>query len=160
MTHTSQVIKSGITLFSSSIFINIFLIGFGIYFAHVLPKKEMAVFAVYGLLAGIVNILAWLGMNDTIFKNVPELVAKKNIKKASSLTKYALCVKISVVFLLSLLLFIFAKQVSVVFLKTETFSSLMRLVSVAVFMEAVSRTFDPVARSLQIFNKFAMIKIV
>ncbi|MFX0139845.1 MAG: oligosaccharide flippase family protein [Candidatus Hodarchaeota archaeon] len=160
MDHTKRILKSGSQLFGSQIVVNLFVLMFGAFFAHKLPKEEMAIFAVTNLLTGLITVLGGLGLSMTVYKMAPELITKNEKERAASLIKFNIFFNFMTSFILILLLILFLKMLSFIFLKGEELGNYNLIIIPLVFFENISSTFDTTLRSLQRFSTIAIIKII
>ena len=107
MTHSQQVMRSGIKLFSSQILVNLFSIGFTIFLAHVLPKTDFATFAVFGILSNLIQIITCLGLETSCVQRTPELIASGKRDEYSTILKTTFFKRVFLSVLLSFFVYFF-----------------------------------------------------
>jgi len=155
-----QVISSGLKLFSSQFLQNILLLGFGVYFAHVLSVEEMAVVSVFFLLTSLTPTFASMGLIDLLLWKLPVHLSNKEENEAGSLIKTIFIIQFLISFILSLLIIVFAKNISMIFLKTTEYSFQIQIIGLGAHIQTLMTFFDAVIRSLQQFGKLAKAKFV
>jgi len=155
-----QVISSGLKLFSSQFIQNIFLLGIGVYFAHVLSVEEMAVVALFFLLTSLTPTFASIGLIDLLLWKLPIHLSNKEENEAGSLIKTIFIIQFIFSFFLSFSMIVFAKDISMVFLKTTEYAFQIQIIGFASHIQTLIIFFDAVIRSLQQFGKLAKAKFV
>ncbi len=155
-----QVVSSGLKLFGSQFIQNVFLLGFGVYFAHVLSLEEMAVVSLFFLFTTLAPTFASLGLVDYLLRKVPEYLSNEEKVEASSLIKTIFVIQFLFSLLISVLMIVFAKDLSRTFLRTDSFEFQIQLVGVGALLQSSIVFFDAVIRSMQLFGKLAKVKIV
>ncbi len=155
-----QVISSGLKLFTSQFIQNIFLMGFGIYFAHVLSVEEMAVVALFFLFTSLTPTVASIGLIDLLLWKLPIYLSNKEENEAGSLIKTIFIIQFLVSFVLSFLMIFFAKDISMIFLKTTEYAFQIQIIGLGSHIQTLINFFDAVIRSMQQFGKLAKAKFV
>jgi O-antigen/teichoic acid export membrane protein len=155
-----HVISSGFKLFYSQFLQNIFLLGIGVYFAHVLSIEEMAVVSLFVLFTALIPTIASIGLIDLILWKLPIHLSNKETKEASSLIRTVLSIQFLVSFFLSLAMILFAKDISMIFLKTSEYAFQIQIIGLGAHIQTLIVFFDAVIRSLQQFGKVAKAKFV
>jgi len=155
-----HVASSGLKLVGSQVIQNIFLLGFGVFFAHVLSVEEMAVVSIYGLLTSVIPTIVSFGLIDLLIRAIPEYLSRKEKSEASSLITTVLLIQCLFSLVLSILLIVLSEGISQIFLKTPRLSLQIKIISIGAFINTAVIFFDAVIRSMQLFGKLAKIKIV
>lgn len=155
-----DVVSSGLKLFSSQLIQNVFLLGFGVYFAHVLSKEEMAVVSLFFLLTTLTPAIASFGLIDYLLRKVPEYLSEKRKSEAKSLIQSIFIVQLIVTILVAAAIIVFAEDLSELFLKTDSYSLQIKIIGLGALMQSLYIFFDAVIRSMQLFGKLAKAKIM
>lgn len=152
MSHAKQVMRNSAKLFGSRIGVSLFSVVFMMIIARILTKQEMAIIAVFVILTAIVNTIKGLGFAGTTIKKVPELISKKKDKEASRLIRSTLLYPTILGFIISVLIFIFAKDISFLILKDTSLDHFIRIIVIAVFLASIYDLSSLVLKSLQRFG--------
>jgi len=160
MSHSKQVIHSGIKLFSSRVLINLSSIAFTIFLAHTLSKTDFATFAVFGILRGIIAMTVNLGLETSCIQRVPELIAKGENNDASAIMKTTLLSRTILSAIFALLVFFLSAMVSRILLKTHEYDNIIRIMSLGILFSSLVDSLDLLAQITQQFGKISIIKVI
>lgn len=160
MRHSTKILRDGTKLLSSQGIITLSSIGFMLIIVRILTKEEMATFAVFGILAGIINVFTGFGLATTCIREVPELVARNQYKRACSMIKTAFLNQIVFSSILSLATFVFAEKISLIFLKTYDFSFVIKIMSIGFFLASLFNFLSLIMRAVQKFGSLSLTSII
>lgn len=158
--HTVQTVKNSIKMLLGQIGVNLFSLGFGVYFAHALSLKEMAVLAVSVLISNLFPMIASLGMNDTLMKKIPALLEQGREDEAKKYFMSSLNVQIITTTFLVCLSLIFYKEISTIFYKSALPFSTMIIINSYAFMRSLILITNAMIRARQHFGRLATVRIV
>jgi len=151
-----KVGKSSMKLASAE-FINVI---FGIFYFLIITrtfsKIEMATVAVMSVIMNISAMISGFGLHATNMKLIPEYVSKNEKEKISHLlwSSYALIISVSI--LLTFIVFLFAKPVSMIFFKKEGYETFIKIIAFSVF---TNKFFETTYHNLTAFQKFTEISL-
>lgn len=157
--HTSQVLESSIKLLSGQIGANIFLIGFGIYFAHVLELTDMAVLAVFELIGGVYFIISCFGINNTLIKEIPGLIEKGNeeiVKDYFMATLQIQSISLLLIFFVSLF---FYRGISILFYKSVLPFLTLLIIFLSAIFQSLGMSMNSMLRAKQSFGQLSIVKL-
>ena len=160
MTHSKQVMRSGVKVFSSQILINLFSIGFTVFLAHVLPKTDFATFAVFGILSGLIPVIVSLGLETSCIQCAPELIGEGKIDEASAMLKTTLLNRIFLSVFFAALVFIFSAMICQVFLKTGRYDLIIKIMSLGLLFASLTDSLTLLTQVTQQFGKISLISVI
>lgn len=160
MRHSTKVLRDGTKLLSSQGIITLSSIVFMVFLVRILTKTEMATFAIFSIIAGLINMSAEFGLATTCIKEIPELVAKNKHKQALSMIKTAFLNHIVFSSIFSLMTFIFSDKISLIFLKTYDYASIIKIMSLGFFFASLFNFLGLIMRAVQKFGKISLTSII
>ena len=158
--HSVQTVKNGLKVLSGQIGINIFSLAFGIYFAHVLALREMAILAILVLISGLLSVTASLGMNDTLVKKIPAFIEEGKLHEVKSYFSAILFVQMVVATLLVCLTLSFYKEISILFYKSILPFSTMAIILSYAYVRGLLLIMDAMIRGVQRFGRLSTARVV
>ena len=158
--HTVQTLKNGLKVLTGQIGINIFSLGFGIYFAHVLALDEMAILAILFLVGGIFPVISSLGINDTLMKKIPGLIEEGKDHRVNEFFMSAIYIQIVIVVLLLCLSLVFHSWISTLFYKSVLPFNTMLIIILYAMTQSFILLMNAMIRAVQNFGQLSIIKII
>jgi len=160
MSHTRQVMYSGVKLFSSQIAISLFSIGFTIFLAHVLSKIDFATFVVWNILCVLIQTITNFGLEASCIQRVPELIAVGKTDEASAMLKTTLLSRTLSSAILAALAFILSTVVSRIFLHTDEYDEIIKIMSLGLLFFSLTDSLRLLAPVTQQFGKISLISVI
>lgn len=160
MSHTKQVMYSGVKIFSSQIAISLFSIGFTIFLAHVLSKIEFATLAVWSIFCVLIQTITNLGLETSCIQRVPELIAGGKSDEASAMLKTTLLSRTLLSALLAALAFILSTVASQIFLKTDEYDGIIKIMSFGLLFFNLIDSLKLLTPVTQQFGKISLIDVM
>jgi len=158
--HTNQTITSGLKVLAGQVGVNIISLGFGIYFAHVLALKEMAILAVLVLISGVFSVVTSLGMNDTLVKKIPRFIEEGKEDEANKYFISILCIQFVFAILMLCLSLVFYERISILFYKSVLPVSTMRIIILYSLMQSLMLLMNSMLRGVQRFGQLSTVKVI
>lgn len=159
ISHTVQTIKNGLKVLVGQFGISIFNVGFGIYFAHVLALKEMAILAVLMLVSGVFQNITALGTNDTLAKIIPGLIEEGKHKKANEYFIATLYIQLLCIILLGCLSFGIYKWISILFYKSILPFRTMTIIICFGLIQSLNMLMRIMIRAVQHFGQLSIVNV-
>ena len=119
-------------------------------------KLELSSIAILSTISGLSNMASALGLTNTLFQRVPNLLKTKDVSKVSGLLHLLLWIPLMASILIGLILAYFAVPVSQVFFKTPSYGSVVMVIACGV---VASRLYESCYFSLQVLDQFGRLSI-
>lgn len=161
MARTSSVTRSAATLLTSRLAVA----GIGLAFlgvsARLLSVEEMAVFAVYNTLCGLLTVIGSLGLLTTCIRVLPGMLAEPGQREeAARLARLAILVYLTGAGIVTSLSLAAARPLSEVFLKSPAFTSDLHVAALAALCFGLYEASQLLLSSLQEFGKVGKYNVV
>lgn len=157
--HTAHTIKNGLKMLTGQLGINIFSIFFGIYFAHVLALKEMAILAVLLLIGGIFPVFSSFGMLDTLGRKIPGFIERGEKKRANKYFITVLYIQTLTALLFIALSLNFLERISLLLYKSVMPFETVGIIICYAFMQNLMLLMNTMLRALQHFGRLSVVKV-
>ena len=157
--NASKVIRSSAMLVSSQMGTLIFSIFYFALIANTFSKMEMAIFAAFTVITSLSQYITDLGLGNTCVKKLPELLALGKQEEANFLARISVSLPILAALLLTLLVFRFSHKVSLIFLKSSDYYSIIRIIAFGIVTVNLFRVFSYVITAIQKFKLLSGIRI-
>lgn len=126
---------------------------FWILMAKFLPQAEYGILLTTISLFGFISIISSLGLNESLTKLIPELMAKGKKKEAKSMIRFSTNVIFYFSLFISLFILIYSDQLSFFFYGSNVMSNVFRFLSILFFSGTLATVFKSVLRGFKEFKK-------
>ena len=160
ISHSVQVVKNGLKVLAGQIGLSLFMVGFGVYFAHALTLKEMGIIVFAGLITTIIPVISMLGMNDILIKKIPALIEVSDNSLAKKYIIHSIYIQFILLAIIFLVILLLNRQISILFYKEcLPFNTIVLVASNAIFT-SMSQMFVTILRAVQKFGILSIINII
>jgi len=160
LSEAKKIIKSSLQLLMGQISTNVLTIGFTIFFAHVLSKKEYSVIAIFAIFLWLANMLSNFGLETNCLREVPGLIKKGSHRQAAAMLKTTVVNRFCWSLLIAIVLYMLSDNLAGLFFKDPEFSGTIRVMSIGVLFGSLNNSFELLGQSLKLFNRIALIKFI
>jgi len=160
LSEVKKLFKSSLHLFTGQISTNLLTIGFTIFFAHALSKKEFSAIAIFAILLGLTNMLSNFGLETNCLREIPFLINKKSHHLAAAMLKTTIFNRLLWSSLIALAVFIGSDYLANLFFRDPGYSGIIKIISLGLLFGSLNTSFELLGQSLKIFKQIAVIKFV
>lgn len=155
-----RIVKDSAKILTAEMSINIFSVFYFIIITRVFTKIELASISILGVITAIGVMFIGLGINPTLTKEIPKLVAENERKKASAMFKSEILIHFLLAVIIILGICSFSRQISLIFFKTPEYSNLITIISTNVVIYKLFEDGEQLLTALQEFGKYSLIRIL
>jgi len=159
MNHKKEILKNSFSLLSAQFIIASVAIIFLAITSRLLTKEEMAIVATFYIISSIISVISSFGFPVTLLREVPALLAKKELKKAQKLIKATFLYPLIFTAILSVILIFYSDYISKLLLKTSQYALQIKIVVGVVFIATLLNLLIIILQSLQQFPKISALLI-
>ena len=160
MQNTVKVLRDSTKVFTSQFAVLVYSLAISIYLVRTLSKIELSILPVVGLLTGICETLAGLGMVTSCIRLVPKLLFENKKDEGYSIIKTTFIASILALIIFSVIVFIGSEYIAIIIFKNKNFSNIVKWMVPAIFLGGEASILMFFLRSLQEFNKVSIISFL
>lgn len=155
-----RIVKDSAKVLTAEMSTSIFSVFYFIIITWVFAKIELASLSVLGVITALGVMFGGLGINPTLTKEIPKLIAQNDRKMASAMFKSAVFIHFLFAVIITFGIWRYSKQISLIFFKTPEYSNLISIISVNVVIYKLFEDGQQLLTALQEFGKYSLIRIL
>lgn len=157
---STKVVKDSAKTLTAELSTNIFSVFYFIAITWLFTKLELASLSVLAVVTSLGAMFSGLGINPTLMKEIPKLIAENDRKTASAMAKSGIITHFLFSLIAASVICIFSKQISQIFFKTVEYSSIIAIISANVIVYKLYEDGEQLLAALQEFGKYSLVRVV
>jgi len=154
-----KIVKNSAKVLTAEVSTNIFSVFYFIIITWVFTKVELASLSILGIVTGLGVMFSGLGINPTLVKEIPKLITQNDRKTASAMFKSTVFIHFVLAVIVTLGIFRFSRQISLIFFKTQKYSNLVTIISTNIVIYKLLEDGEQLLTALQKFGKYSLLRI-